>query len=579
VTVPATCEVWIDGARFADAPGTGAPAALDDLGLVWGRDNRLDQPRAAQLSVKVLDRGTGPPWDTLVGLGSTVPVWCQVGPARVSPFTGRVTDVTAEWDADLAGTVIELAAADRLADLGNRFVGAEPWAAEPWWGRAHRITGQGGADWATIPFPPGDLTVSRMDVDRQAMAGLLAELGTTGGTIVFPAMFPDGRDLLVAQNPNDRASLVVLGVGTDGLWRPVPAAGAGAYELSACDVLQDPVAWSRTSGDLVTRVTVRWRDQTGSPAPTERSVAYVNAADETRWGARGLSLGTILTTEAAATDLAGATLVRNQASDAYRATGLVWDLDRVTGDQAAADELAARLLDSSERTGTAVSLTDLPAWTPASADAGGYVEGGGYRFRHGRWVLTLVTTSAVGAGSSISYADTPRPAPAYNQYAPDVSYLDLLGVGAPNVVVTAAAATAAAADGPAVTPAGTTPEGLPYPEPTDPYCNTAAALQSLAQAIDPRLVNLPIQFIPKATYPTDANGDAIVDLSTTFTSIDGAVVSDNGGGYPNLLQVVQSTGSVQNKLYIRVLTTTPPDGNVWANASGTFALTVWGTPK
>ena len=121
--------------------------------------------------------------------------------------------------------------------------------------------------------------------------------------------------------------------------------------------------------------------------------------------------------------------------------------------------------------------------------------------------------------------------------------------------------------------------GLPYPEPTEPYRNTAAAITALRDAIAPRLVNLPIQFFPKTNYPTNSNGDAVIDLSATFVSIDGAVISDNGGGYPSHFQVVQSTGAVQNSLYVRALTTTPPDGTVLANGNATFAMTVWGVPK
>jgi len=431
--VPATCELWVDGVRYADgAAGVSrAPVALTDLRLIWGRDNRVDQPQPAQLAVKILDRGAGTHWDQTIGLGSAVTIWAAVDGQRVSPFTGRVTDVTAEYDEDMGGTVVQVAAADQLADLANRYVGDEPWAAELYWQRAVRITGGDQTKWAPIPWPPGGTTVSRMDVDRQAAAGLLATLALSGGTIAFPAMFPDGKELWVSQNPNERASVTVLGVGGDGLWRPIPGVGLGAYALSACDVLRDPIRWARTSADLVTRVTIRWLDQTTTPDTTERSVGYVNAADEARWGARGISLGTILTTAADADLLAVATLVRNQASEAYRAAGLVWDLDRVSGDPAPAGHLAARLLDSSVRTGTALLLTDLPDWTPASAEVGGYVEGGTYSFSDGRWVLSLSTTSAVGAGTSISYAATPRPAPAYNQFAPDVSYLDLVGVGPP----------------------------------------------------------------------------------------------------------------------------------------------------
>lgn len=571
--IGATCEMWVDGVRFADAPGTGAPAALGDLVIRWGRDNRLDQPQPAQLTVTVLDKGAGADrWDSLIGLGSVVTVWADVAGHRVSPFAGRVTDVTGRWDADAGGTRVEVAAADQLADLANRFVGAEPWAAEPWWGRAHRITGKAGADWAYIPHPPGDAVVSRMDVDRQAMASLLADLAVTGGTIIFPAMFPDGTELLVTQNPNDRASMMVLGPGTDGLWRPMPAAGLGAYELPAADVLRDPVAWARTVVDLVTRATVRWQDQTTSPDPTERSVSIVNADNETRWGARGVSIGTILTSQSDAEKLAAAVLVRNQASAAYRARGLVWDLDHA--DPAGAD-LAAALLDSSVRTGTAVMLTDLPDWTPVAADAGGYVEGGAYSFAAGRWVLSLTTTSAVGAGRSITYAQCPYPVPAYNQFAPDVSYLDLVGVGPPPTVQQDPAVPP---DLPVAAPAGSTPGGLPYPEPTAPYRDTPAALDALRTAIIPRLANQPLQFIPAATYRSDANGDVVIDLSARFTKLDGAVLSDWGGGYPCNYQVVTHSSFPPAQLQVRVMQLTPPSGTVLPHNDAKFAITAWGTP-
>jgi len=34
---------------------------------------------------------------------------------------------------------------------------------------------------------------------------------------------------------------------------------------------------------------------------------------------------------------------------------------------------------------------------------------------------------------------------------------------------------------------GTTPNGLPYPEPTDPVAQGAAAIKALAEAVDPRV--------------------------------------------------------------------------------------------
>lgn len=581
--VAATCELWIDGVRFADGAGdTTAPTALTDLVIRWGRDNRIDQPQAAQLTASVLDRGGGPTrWDQLIGLGSTVTVWAVVdGGARVGVFTGRVTDLDGQWDDQGGGTLVKLASADQLAELANRFVGAEPWAAELFWQRAVRITGGDSSVWAPIPWPPGGLTVSRMDVDRQAAAALLAQLGVTGGTIIFPALFSDGRELMVAQNPAARASMFILAPGDDGLWRPTPAQGLGAYELPADLVRRDPVVWRRSVVDLVTRATVRWLDQTTSPGTTERSVSIVNTADEDRWGARGLSLSTILTTSDDATKLVAVVLVRNQATDAYRAAGLVWDLDVDAPDPAAAAELAAVLLDSSARTGTGVFLTGLPDWTPASADGGGYVEGGTYSFTDGRWVLSLDTTAAAGSGPSITYEQTPRPAPSYAQFAPDVSYLDLYGVGAPPAVAAVPApSTFGPADPPTAAPTGTTPKGLPYPEPTDPYYATPAALAALRDATLPKLGNLAFQFFPAARYIGNATGDCVLDLTAKFTAIKAAVISDANGASGNPCHYQILNNAPAGVIWFRVLTTAPPDGAIWANPDTWVSVMVWGTPK
>ena len=54
-------------------------------------------------------------------------------------FAGRITDLTATID-DPTGTFrIDVTAIDQLADLENRYVGAEPWLAEPFATRVERI--------------------------------------------------------------------------------------------------------------------------------------------------------------------------------------------------------------------------------------------------------------------------------------------------------------------------------------------------------------------------------------------------------------------------------------------------------
>jgi hypothetical protein len=134
--LPATCELFIDGVRYPDGqPGEdpGNPFAVSGLSIQWGRDNTLDQPGPAQCTFTVLDPPGGTVrFDDTVRLGSAVAVYSTVaGGSRVMVYGGRVTDLTASFDDAAGAGQCKVAVADTLADLANRYVGAEPWAAQP----------------------------------------------------------------------------------------------------------------------------------------------------------------------------------------------------------------------------------------------------------------------------------------------------------------------------------------------------------------------------------------------------------------------------------------------------------------
>jgi hypothetical protein len=437
VLIPATCELWIDGARYADGltPADSAdPFALSGLRIDWGRDTTVDQPQPATCVFSILDPpGGAERFDQTVALGSTVIVWAELGGTRLVVFAGRITDLAAEFDDDADAAVCQVVAADQLADLGNRFVGSEPWPVESLAARAERIMRAVGLDPAVslppIPAPVWNTQVSRVDVDRQAAAELLTELAVTGGAVLWSCFDSNTRvQVLVYEDPGARASLYVFALDPDrGLWAPTAGVGAGT-PLSACQVLQDPVQWSRAVGDLITRTTVRWQDQTTSPDPTERSYGIVSTAAETAWGARGISLSTLLTSEAAAQNLAARTLAAHQPSPAWRTDGLTWDLAQTTADTEPTRALVRTLLDNRARLGLPIALTDLPYWTPTGAAVQLYIEGGSYTYSGGRWTLALVGAPATGLGGSLTYGATDRSV-RYQDVAPEVAYLDLIGVG------------------------------------------------------------------------------------------------------------------------------------------------------
>jgi hypothetical protein len=158
-------------------------------------------------------------------------------------------------------------------------------------------------------------------------------------------------------------------------------------------------------------------------------VGVLDAAAETTYGARGLSVGTILTSSADASTLASGLAAAHQPSPSWRTAGLAWDLAD-TDDPADPEtvDLAARLLDNKARLGLPIALTELPYWTPTAAAVSLYVEGGDYRFDRGRWILALTAAPATGLGGSMSF-DTFTPSVRYVDLDRGVSYLDLIGVG------------------------------------------------------------------------------------------------------------------------------------------------------
>lgn len=430
--IPATCELWVNGAPYADGSTVNDdPVALSGLTVNWGRSNTLDQPSPSTCSFTIADPlGGTVRYDSTIALGSTIVVWSALEGHRSVVFAGRVSDLSVTFDDDAAE--LDVVATDLIADLANRFVGAEPWPLEVMWQRANRIVqaiGQPLSLIVSIGTRPAFIAVSRMDVDRQPATALLYELATSTGTVLRPTWnYSTNTPQIVFEDPVSRASLYQFLLNPDtGKWEPMAGVGSGS-PMSACDVLRDPVAWSRNVTDLVTRTTVRWLDQSTSPGTTERSVVMVDTAAEAQYGSRGVSVGTILTTATDANTLASGVTASHQPAPTWRTAGLTWDLSETETPAAEAAALATKLLDNQTRGGLALSLQDLPDWTPTSAAASLYVEGGRYEFIEGRWVLALDCSPATGVGTSITF-DQVNEAVRYVDVDRSVAYIDMIGVG------------------------------------------------------------------------------------------------------------------------------------------------------
>jgi hypothetical protein len=434
VPVPATCELWISGTRFADgrpAELTSDPVALSGLKVTWGRRTSVDQPPPATCTFTVLDPPGGVRFDAAVPLGASCRIWSELGSRRVIVFDGRVTDLDASYSDDDGGASVAVVAADLTADLGNRFIGDDPWPQETLATRVGRIlTLAAGGQTAQLDPRPAAVLVGRMDADRQGAMPLLEDLASSSGSVLWSAVDPTTGAYLLYEDPALRAAGSVLIQYSTGLWGPSEGSAGAGLEVDACLVLQDPLHWFLDTTDLLTRATVRWQDQATAPDPTERVVTIVDTDLEASHGARGISISTMLTTAQAASQLATAAMAAHASATAWRSTGLTWDLAVSEDNDPATQTLAMALLDNNSRIGLLLSLVNLPEWTPVTAAINLFVEGGTYEYAEGRWTLALDTVPSTGTGLSVTYAQMPDSVRDVDM-DPTVSYADLLGVGPP----------------------------------------------------------------------------------------------------------------------------------------------------
>lgn len=364
------------------------------------------------------------------------------GQTAVLVFSGRLSDMSAAWDDTTGGAVLEVTATDFLADLANRAVGDTPWVAERLDTRAKRIL-----QLAAVPGEPpiqGDISptvagqqVSWHDVDHQPAAGLLADLAQSVDAVMWSATHAVSGPYLRMEDPSARPAMYQLEL-DGGVIVIDPAAFVGGevppLDLSACDLLRDPVTFHVDVGDVSSRVRIEWLEQTtdpdtGAPAPTTRVELVIDDDRETVYGTRAVSLSTLLTSQAAADSVAGRILART-AGD-WRAAGVtVADADFTVPDEVAADALL-RLLNGVQRGGLPVRITDMPDWNPISDPLPGYLEGGEYTFTGGGWELALIISRATGLGQSVTWNQMPT-AWKWNQWDPSIAWNNLRGVSAPS---------------------------------------------------------------------------------------------------------------------------------------------------
>jgi len=352
-------------------------------------------------------------------------------------FTGRVTDLVAQWDPAAAATLVKVTAQDDTAELANRYVGAQPWPAEALAARFDRILTAAGQPLARTVAPSvAAVPVTYRDVDNQPAAGLLAELAQSVAGVLWSATSLVTGPYLLLEDTAARPPLLLLTRGADLVVRIIvaPVVGARGITVSACDVLLEPVRWEQDSTDTATRVAVGWQEQTvddkGQPKPVGRTVTAVDQAAEAATGRRRVQVSTELAAAAAAVAVADALLGRLSAGG-WRVGGLTYRLepDDLLGPAALAAVMT--ILDGTTRLGLPILLTDLPDWSPAplTASVPLYLEGAKLTSTAGRWELDLITSSAAATGSAAApWEQLPGPWQ-WVQFDPVIGWADLAGVG------------------------------------------------------------------------------------------------------------------------------------------------------
>jgi hypothetical protein len=396
-----------------------------------------------------------PPWSAVPGTWSDQPAgwaWIDYGSVYVDDvvvtgpgsgtlttvevFSGRITDLEAGFDTAADAPVVAVTAQDFTADLENVDVGDAPFPVEALSARFARIIDLSGFDAESVIDPAlAPVRMSWDDVDAQPVMSLLRDLAQSVDGVLWSASHATVGPYLWMEDTSERAAMFTLEL-ENGVVVIVPGTATdAALEVSACDVLRDPVKWRQDVADVSTRVAVTWLEQTldddGNPDPTERTVTVIDAGLEAAHGQRRIAVSTLLQSQADAIDVAGHILGRTNITD-WRADGItIDDDDSLTLVDVETVRMLLALLDGTRRIGMPIRLVDLPAWSPSGPVLPVYLEGGAYTYTDGAWTLELTISHATGQGQSAAWVDM-DPTWTWAMFDPAITWQDMAGVRYPD---------------------------------------------------------------------------------------------------------------------------------------------------
>lgn len=427
---PIHTRVLIKGVQAPDTDAdliAGKPTILDGLQFVWGRTTSVDQPDpgTCQFVMHVQLDGTEPatPMLDVIKSGDKVEVWCDfdypTGDGTTTTLTrlcwsGFVVSAQGQTLGSNAFQV-NVSAADPAAPLANETIGDTPWAVQTVQTRANRILQLSQTDTTPILVADtvADTDLTWRDVDAQPVLGLLQDVAQSVGGVLWVAADATRGTYLWMEDPSGRLALRKFVIDPTTGQVTIGSNPLDIAQFPANDLLNDPPQWTQDETQAINSVDVTWQEQgaidpdTGQPTITEKTVTVTDGAPDI---VSKLSVGTELTSQLDAEQLAIRLLAMAGGTDGWTGSGISIDTTVLTRDLAGWDYLdrltrITNLLDGVGRLGQPLTLTGMPGWTPGGDSTSMYVEGGTYTVTNRRWQLELVVSTSTGQGQSATFAD------------------------------------------------------------------------------------------------------------------------------------------------------------------------------
>lgn len=357
-------------------------------------------------------------WADLALAGVSYVSLITAGPTarQVLVWAGEITSITGQATGDHAVSV-SVTASDVGTNLSNMTVSDEPWPKEATLARVNRIVDLANIAGLIVVVGPGlqPIELAYRDVDAQSVMALLQDIAQSVGGVVWITSHDLPGPYVWIEDPGEREAIRIFYFDAEADLVRIGGSDREADLISADDIIRDPVTWTQDVNSVITSVDATWLEEippegVGDETTTEeRTVRVRDMTAVATYGLRKLSISTELTNATDAESLALRMLTQAR-STAWTVTGYELDTSSIkreihTLDYSTRLSMIMDLLDATRRIGHAVTLIDVPTYTPAGAVASGYLEGGTYTVQNQMWHMALNLSNAGAQGDSATWAD------------------------------------------------------------------------------------------------------------------------------------------------------------------------------